>query len=399
MNTPTDNDLETMIRAGLRRHAADAPTDLGAPLPSSGEVTADSDLPTHAHSRLRWLAPAAAAAVAIAVPGGILVRNLLSDGSATVASPSTSTLAQQNPTRDPAARPAGIPADWRSESYAGVQVWVPPTWGWGGAPARFDWNGGESIDCASWRAYTRPGSSAYEQMSADLPYVGRPVMMTDACAGAGGGHPSVDAVIFGAVAIEPGTETYSDGMVRETRNVGSVGVTVFSKDAALRAQILDSASEVSVDANGCPTVAPDVGKHSTWSATGEATGMSVCAYDQSDRLLFSTTSSPAAAATYAAATTKGEPLGEGRTAAPAKEYDRVFIRVTLASGQGRFDHFSPSDGQYVVRDAAGRLVTVAATEANVAPWAKNNGAVKAYVAGGSWSDSAPWQRWFRGILG
>mgnify|MGYP000983960934 CR=1 FL=1 len=49
----------------------------------------------------------------------------------------------------------------------------------------------------------------------------------------------------------------------------------------------------------------------------------VCAYDQSDRLLFSTTSSPAAAATYAAATTKGEPLGEGRTAAPAKEYDRV----------------------------------------------------------------------------
>ena len=73
--------------------------------------------------------------------------------------------------------------------------------------------------------------------------------------------------------------------------------------------------------------------------------------------------------------------------------------MTLASGQGRFDHFSPSDGQYVVRDAAGRLVTVAATEANVAPWAKNNGAVKAYVAGGSWSDSAPWQRWFRGILG
>lgn len=173
-HTYDDADLERMIRDGLRHHAGDAPSDLGAPLPGSGgsrfsgSATAAAVPPSS--PRWRWVLPAAAAVAALAVPGAILVGNTLRNNDSGVANPPASasrtaptggdSSTSESPTTAATAngRPAGIPADWRAESYAGVQVWVPPTWGWGGAPYAPDWNAGEVVDCSGGRAFTVPAA-------------------------------------------------------------------------------------------------------------------------------------------------------------------------------------------------------------------------------------------------
>ena len=41
------------------------------------------------------------------------------------------------------------PADWRYESYDGVQVQVPATWGFGGAPLHADFFHGRLASCGA----------------------------------------------------------------------------------------------------------------------------------------------------------------------------------------------------------------------------------------------------------
>ena len=93
-HTYDDADLERMIRDGLRHHAGDAPSGLGAPLPgsggsrSSGSATAAAVPPSS--PRWRWVLPAAAAVAALAVPGAILVANTLRNNDFGVANPPAS---------------------------------------------------------------------------------------------------------------------------------------------------------------------------------------------------------------------------------------------------------------------------------------------------------------------
>lgn len=414
-----DDDLERLVRAGLAHHAQDAPTHLAGTVPGTGG--AGTLRPRRGR---RWLLPAAAAVVALAIPVGYLLAREggaeapgtpVAGGSSRSGPPSSpssssaSSAIDSAPSGDPgartagatAARPDGIPAQWRAESYRGVQVWVPPDWGWGGAPFAPAWEPGKIMDCGGLRAMTVPGSSDFEFVPDGLPYAGRPAMMSDACEISPTGHPAADAVWLGAAGIEPGTQAYDDGVVRESRAVGDVVVTVFSTDAALRQQILDSARQVDVDANGCPATAPDPVGDSTWTKESAPNSLSVCVYAD-DGLLWSGSVGEKQARAYAAA------AGPGAAGAhPGRPVDWVgegHIYLGLRSlgaaddHRVRWDRYSPVIG-ILSPDGQGGTVMTPAAVANTAPWAKDSGGVKAYIVGGGADLDPGLQRFFRGILG
>ncbi|MEI2777771.1 MAG: hypothetical protein V9G19_17765 [Tetrasphaera sp.] len=403
-----DDDLERITRAGLAHHAQSAPVELPA-------AQGDSTSTTRDRARRRWLLPAAAAVVALAVPVGYqLARGGGSDaGTPPLAGgPSTATSASATASSSPSsdahrtigtgARPSGIPANWRPESYDGVQLWVPPTWGWGGAPMRADWNGDQPLDCSGGRAFTIPGSSDYEFVP-DTPYVGRPVMMTDACGGSLEARPSVEAVWFDAAGIEPGTQTYADGVVRETRIIGDVTVSVFSSDPALRERILGSAQRVDIDANGCPTSPPNQQVDSTWTEGLEPSALSVCVYSNTGAtLLWSGQVGADRATAYAAAVGLGT-AGAHRARPPERwtgDQDAVYLGLrslgAADDNRVRWDRYSPTS---IVSPDGKSVVMTPATVANTAPWAKDSGGVKAYVVGGGADIEPAVQKFFRGILG
>src|SRR5262249_52161420 len=149
------------------------------------------------------------------------------------------------------------PHSWRYESYAGVQVQVPATWGWGGAPMRSDiFEGKNSLgSCGSSTAAVQSPEDSAAYISLQTGFTGRPTMMSDICVpwGAAGVMPRGDALWF-ASPLDVGVKSVG-GVVAETRAVGSQHVTVFSTSSALRRQILGTATAVDTDANGCPTQA------------------------------------------------------------------------------------------------------------------------------------------------
>lgn len=258
------------------------------------------------------------------------------------------------------------------------------------------------------RAFTVPGSSTYEFVPDNTPYVGRPVMMTDAC-GDGGpdAHPLVEAAWLGAP-VDVGTQTYGDGVVRETRLVGGVTVTAFGKDTDRIHDILDSARAVTVDANGCP--ADPSGQVLRAAPVTSAESLSVCVYDTAHTsrgasgLLFSMTVGADAATSYRKATAAAV---SGKTAVTVRTADGTTARVVVglhgqdASGTDvtRWDVFEGSRLTIpVAATEPGGFVSTRITKALVAPWAKDQGAIKAYVIGPGpdVSEVAPY---FRGILG
>jgi hypothetical protein len=402
MTKPTydDSDLERVLRDALRHHAGDAPERLDAPV--AGTLSAAAGDTGGISRRRRWVLPAVAAMAALAVPAGLVARNVLDVGGSgetgVAAGSPSATVSPSN-----SASTATVPDEWRVESYGGAQVRVPPTWGWGGAPAQFDWNGDSVTDCAGWWAYTKPGSSTYGEHQ-EGSYVGRPVMMTDVCGGGPPGHPTVDAVLLGAAGMTPGTETFPDGVIRETRAVGGTTVTAYSKNAALIAQVLGTAQAVTTDANDCPVQLPKTGPTTSWTGAGEPSRLSVCAYDRAGTLLFSDQHDATAAGAYVAGTRKGEWIENGSNVGRGDFHDHVVLRVEFTGSDGssvRWDQFfaGPEGSYFLVPNAAGPTLNVPASQANIGPWAKDNGQVKAYVVGGPWSETATWQRWFRGILG
>ncbi|QIX25774.1 hypothetical protein ncot_03575 [Nocardioides sp. JQ2195] len=255
----SDQELERIMRQGLVDRAAHAADALEEPMR------------TRPPRPRGWLGVAAVAAAVVV--GGPLVWHFAGAD-------------QRSPAPDDrVAADSGKPASWRVESYGGVQVRVPPTWGWGGAPmANLDAGDERPLDCGA-AAFVRPGSSDYETVPRDTPYVGRPVMMTDACAIVGlenapaAPAPAADSVWLDAAGVEVGTTELGDGYVRETVEVGRGTVTVTSDDPALRARILATAEAVDVDDNGCRADA-------TWSDVPagdlrdvDPESLSVCAYE------------------------------------------------------------------------------------------------------------------------
>src|SRR4051795_9318828 len=159
--------------------------------------------------------------------------------------------------------PAGVitypsseaPQGWHYESYAGVQVQVPADWGWGGAPLRSDiFHGKDSLGtCGSAQAAVQSGDDDSSYISSATAFTGRPAIMSDLCMswGSDGAMPQGDALWF-ASPLEVGQRSLGS-VVAETRAVGDQHVTVFSRHASLRRQVLGTAHVVDTDANGCPT--------------------------------------------------------------------------------------------------------------------------------------------------
>lgn len=174
----------------------------------------------------------------------------------------------------------GTPADpgqpaaagWRWESYGGVDVQVPDTWGYG-------------------RTGTPPclaGEGAAEPRRA---YVGRPgPLPAVACAG-----PTVpprherSAYLWFDSPARAGVRAHDHGWVEQTRVVRGLALTVFTDDAALRTRILDSARPAS--GGGCPVEHPVTAAAATRPDAGPgglatmepAESITLCRYAFGDR--------------------------------------------------------------------------------------------------------------------
>jgi DNA-directed RNA polymerase specialized sigma24 family protein len=170
------------------------------------------------------------------------------------------------------------PADWRYESYDGVQVQVPATWGYGGAPMQADFLHGRLAACGANQASVLSSADTATYVTSATPFVGRPSKMTDACVpwGSDGSTPTGTAVWF-ASPLPVGVKSVG-AVVAETRAIGGQHVTVFAGQSALRRQILGTAEVLDVDANGCPTRAVQV--PAAGPASSRPSSLSVCVYSQ-----------------------------------------------------------------------------------------------------------------------
>ena len=235
----------------LHARATAAPTQLARP-------PALTDPTPHRRGRTVWVAAVAVLALLVVV-AGVSRANRTPEGVITYPS-------------------VHAPDDWRYESYAGVQVRVPETWGYGGAPLRADFAGGRLGACGANQAAVLSTADTATYVTTATPFAGRPSIMTDLCVswGSDGVMPSTDAVWFGSP-LAVGVKDVGS-VTAETRAVGGQRVTVFSRESALRRQILGTAETVDVDGNGCPVrvvQAPAPGPDSL-----APTSLSVCIYSQ-----------------------------------------------------------------------------------------------------------------------
>ena len=267
-----------------------------------------------------------------------------------------------------------VPTSWRVESYAGVQVRVPSTWGWGGAPIRADYFGGNGLgSCGAGTAAVGPDAGRSSYVSTATSFVGRPAVLTFRCLawGSDGVLPSTDALWFGSP-MRVGLKGLGT-VVAETRAVGDQHLTVFSADPQLRRQVLGSAEVVDTDANGCPTTA--VQQPRRGPAGLVPTSLSVCVYSQDTGvpvLQWSGRVGAAAARRYADAVA-GSAAGSSAGCAPTPQGQWVALGLPGRGGE-RWDVVDPGCGSII--GAGGTAVPLQPD--NLEAWAGN--AIRAYVA-------------------
>ncbi len=344
--SPEARDL--VLHEALAGLAASAPAQLSAPV---GTVQGSATRRPRSH----WLA---GAAVIVLVATIALVNQATRTPPGVIRYPSVT-----------------VPAVWRTESYDGVQVRVPDTWGWGGAPIRSDAFAGQRLGaCGANQAAVRSPSDHSTYLTPATPFSGRPAMLTFRCYtwGSDGVLPTTDAVWFGSP-LAVGLKGVG-AVTAETRAVGTQHVTVFSSDSGLRREILGTAQEVDVDANGCPTHAvhrPSAGAHGLVPSS-----LSVCVYSQdtgTSVLLWSARRDGSAAVAYtrafADAAGRGDPASCPVT--PQGEWVALGLRDSH-SGAERWDVLDLGCARLV-----GQGVEAPLTAADVGPWAGDGTA--AYV--------------------
>jgi hypothetical protein len=269
-------------------------------------------------------------------------------------------------------RHVAVPASWRYESYAGVQVRVPDTWGWGSSPVTSQYFSGPRHlgACGSNQAYVlSTGDATY--LSAMTGFVGRPSVTNQRCVtyGSDGSMPGGDAVWFDSP-LTVGIKNVGS-TVAETRQIGGQHVTAFSDNSDLRRQILGSAEVVRVDAHGCPT--RPVSRATAGPQDLQPTSMSVCVYSQDTgvgTLMWSGTVSETGARAYAAAVAGAA----DRSASPCPTLSGRWVALGLqGSGGTRWDVANIGCLRLQLADGAAPL-----SRDTVQSWA--HGGVKAYVA-------------------
>jgi hypothetical protein len=220
----SDNDLERTFREGLRQ-AADR-TEVGVPLVARAHAGART------RRRRRWAVVGTVAAV-VAVSGtAFAVRS--GDGS------------DRRPTDHAVTEPttAAPVTAWRAESWHGLTVDVPADWGWGTAPTEMSFDRGTPLLCGGPGAMVRPDGTKDVNPKPNTAWVGRPVMLSDACTGQPFPTPEAPYVWLGAD-IEPGTVYVGNDYVQETVEAFGTTVTVASQDGAVREHVLGSARATS----------------------------------------------------------------------------------------------------------------------------------------------------------
>lgn len=258
-------ELEEVFRAGLAELAegagGTAATDATGPLVARARAGA-----VRRRRTLAAMGAAAAAVVVVAGLGAVLAGQRSGDGEPATPAPTT-----------PGIVAPDLPGGYRPELWHGVSVYVPATWGWGSAPTSVD--GGEPVLCGAGVVQ----ADGRRVDSADLPYVGRPVMLSDACdAGWARARPRAPYVWLGAD-LPAGAVDLGRGWVRETVEVAGSTVTVATDDAALREAILGSAHAVT---GGCAARLDDPPTAGGTTAAGFVpVSMTVCAYASDSRRL------------------------------------------------------------------------------------------------------------------
>lgn len=158
---------------------------------------------------------------------------------------------------------ARAPDGLRWESYGGLEVLVPATWGYAADPSQ---------PCLA-----KPGVR---------PFVRRPGMLTTGgCAGRLSALNARASYVWFDSGQAAGRKAFDHGWAWETRVVAGTPLTVLSDDAALRRTILDSARAISgTDVYGCapshavafrPTERPE---GDGLGSVGRVESVSVCSY-------------------------------------------------------------------------------------------------------------------------
>jgi hypothetical protein len=253
------------------------------------------------------------------------------------------------------------------ESYRGIQVQVPDDWALGGAPMA-DGGSARMIQC---------GGVVDEIANPvrGVPYVGRPVMMTDMCEAVDPDdlpEPTESYVWLGSP-VDPGGSGWSNGYESETVEVAGVPVTVTTDDTTLRERIVGSIEAVETDVNGCARTAP---AGPSGQVAGEPSGLAVCVYhrtlDDLDLLWSGRADAAAAAELLRALERDQDPTLTCRTTEPP--WQVVELRVESDSGsEGASYVVDPGCG--VIEAPGGGLAPM--TRATVRPWALSG--VRAYV--------------------
>lgn len=352
MNAMSDDELAREMKAGLERRAAMAEV--------QDALIAQAQVAARGRRAARWVAVGAAAAVvvAVAVVGSVVARD---DGQIDTADVNTPT-----PT---ATDPPALAGAVRTEYWRDVAVDVPAEWGFGAAPAG---DLGSALTCFPGAAVTAGGGRTNDQ---SLPYVGRPVALTDVCVPYPDNRPdapATDYVWLGA-AVEPGTVELDNGLVQETVDIGGTPVTVATTDPALRRRILQSV-------RGGETCLSDIDEagplmHDQAPPDSEVVAMNVCVYELSGRrsgLSYATTLGQGAVDAYLDAVAAGD---TPRDQCPSIDYDlsqAVLIELVDASGsvvrQDAVNTFESCAGVAVDADRLWVLETTALTPAMAEPW-------------------------------
>ncbi|HEU5454317.1 MAG TPA: hypothetical protein VFU85_01405, partial [Nocardioides sp.] len=146
-----------------------------------------------------------------------------------------------------------------------------------------------------------------------VPYVGRPIFLTDVCQaypfiGPDSDPPSAPSVWLGAD-VEVGSDDLGDGWVRETVAASGTTVTVTSDDADLRDRILGSVSGIRTCTASLP--GPTRVHDMLIEGYGRAESLEVCVYRRSDagdlELAYGTVLGAEAARAFARAVDRAEP--------------------------------------------------------------------------------------------
>jgi hypothetical protein len=177
----------------------------------------------------------------------LLVLAMLGIVAASACAPPGTITAAPGPTAQREQHPPALPTGWRWESYGGVEVGVPGSWGWD--------NGSQRI---------RQWCVAAPKAEPDrTPAVGRPGVSTqvgcDAFPSKGKPDPETLLKNTGPVVAFDRPEKPKDGVTKQgdRTTVGLNGIDVIVQtEPALRKKIVATVHAVTVDVNGCPTTDP-----------------------------------------------------------------------------------------------------------------------------------------------